>query len=127
MKNRLDSACEWQIIQKMGYFEVLEYVQNKLHISKIDILTLIDVLWKEEFDLNIGTNEDKLLNEDYSFQEQIIYEIADFINSVATDRIDFLKKDLIFWKKDVLRAIQFAHKVDREHLIKYNTKMIGEV
>lgn len=127
MKNRLDSACEWQVIQKMGYFEVLEYVQNKLHIPKIDILTLIDVLWKEEYDLNIGTNEDKLLDEDYTFQEQIIYEMADFINSVATDRINFLKKDLILWKKDVLRAIQFAHKVDRVHLIEYNTKIIGEV
>lgn len=126
MKNRLENSCEWQTIQKMGYFEVLEYVQNKLHISQINILTLIDVLWKEEFDLNIGTNEDKLLDEDYNFQEQIIYEMADFINSVATDRIDFLKKDLILWKKDVLRAIQFAHKVDREHLIKYNTNRIED-
>ena len=44
-----------------------------------------DVLWKKEYDLNIATNISKLENdEDYCFEEQIVTEIANIVNSICT-------------------------------------------
>ena len=110
---------EWQDIDNsFCYTTLVSYIQDVLHIEKLNILSVIDVLWKIEYDLNIGTNDNKLENdEDYCFEEQLVTEVANIVNSICTNRIEKLDKTTIKWYKDVLRSIQLAHKVEKEYLI----------
>lgn len=110
---------EWQDIDNsFCYTTLVSYIQDVLHIKKLNILSVIDVLWKIEYDLNIGTNDNKLENdEDYCFEEQLVTEVANIVNSICTNRIEKLDKTTIKWYKDVLRSIQLVHKVEKEYLI----------
>lgn len=61
---------------------------------------------KKEYDLNIATNISKLENdEDYCFEEQIVTEIANIVNSICTKRIEKLDKKIIEWIK--MFCVQF--------------------
>ena len=117
---------EWQDIDNsFCYTTLITYIQDVLHIEKLNILSVIDVLWKKEYDLNIATNISKLENdEDYCFEEQIVTEIANIVNSICTKRIEKLDKKIIEWYKDVLRSIQFVHNVKKEFLISYDTQIL---